>query len=69
MAYIYGPTLREAMRARAQWHEREADRRGGDPGADPEEVRHHRDLALQWRWLELRLFGLSMDRNSIVNGA
>lgn len=69
MAHIHGPALREAMRARAQWHEREANRRVGDPGADPEEVRHHRDLALQWRRLEFRLLGPSTDRNSIVSGA
>ena len=61
MASTHANVLREAMRARAQWHEQALCRGGGDPLKDPEEVRRHRELAVQWRRLELRLFGLSGD--------
>ena len=61
MAHIQSNALREAMRARAQWHEQASYRGGGDPPEYPEDMRHHRELAVQWRRLELRLFGLSGD--------
>lgn len=59
MADIHATALREAMRARAQWHEHSMHRQDGNPVEVAEASQRHRDLAVQWRRLELRLFGLS----------
>ncbi|MCO4100984.1 MAG: hypothetical protein HEQ38_16640 [Gemmatimonas sp.] len=68
MAPIHATNLREAMRARAHWHEREAERCGGETAEATEEATHHRALAVQWRRLELRLFELSTGGPPIVRG-
>jgi hypothetical protein len=60
--------VRAAMRARAEWHEAQAVRLVPQAPTLDEITTAHRELAIPWRRLELRLYGLALECDSTVSG-
>ena len=60
--------IRAAMHARAAWPEAQAEFFVPTATLPNGHQTEHRDLGIQWRRLELRLFGLALAPSSIVRG-